>query len=203
MESFKIRASASSNLIPNARAKGEVLSQQTKTYAQTWLKECIYGVKNEFSSKYTEKGLLLEDLAIDKAISWLDIPFALKNEKYFEDDYFTGSPDLILDDEVIDIKCSYDCFTFPLFDSELPTKDYFYQVQVYMHLTGKKKARVVYLLLNTPETIESWKAKHDYDNIDKKYRIKYFKVNYDPKVIKELIFKVTEVRKYLKSIYNG
>src|SRR5690606_8548337 len=130
-------------------------------------------------------------------ISWLDIPFALKNEKYFEDDYFTGSPDLILEDEVIDIKCSYDCFTFPLFDTELPTKDYFYQVQVYMHLTGKKKARVVYLLLNTPETIESWKAKHDYDSIDKKFRIKSFEVDYDPEVIKELIFKVTEVRKYL------
>lgn len=202
MEIFKIRASASAKLIPNARAKGEVLSQTTKTYAQTWLKERIYGVKNEFSSKYTEKGLLLEDLAIDKAISWLDIPFALKNEKYFEDDYFTGSPDLILDDEVIDIKCSYDCFTFPLFDSELPTQDYFYQVQVYMHLTGKTKARVVYLLLNTPEAIESWEAKHDYDNIDKKFRIKSFEVNYDPEVIKELIFKVTEVRKYLKLIYN-
>ena len=31
-------------------------------------------------------------------------------------------------------------FSFPLFETELPEKDYFYQAQVYMHLTGKKKA---------------------------------------------------------------
>lgn len=202
MQEFKVRASASGKLAPNARKKGETLSQTTKTYAENWLKERIYGVKNEFSSKYTEKGTLMEDVAIDKAIEWLDIPFALKNEKQFEDDYFTGSPDVILEDEILDIKCSWDCFTFPLFEKELPSKDYYYQMQVYMHLTGKKKARVIYMLLNTPDNVSKYETKHNYDEIDKRWRVRTFEVKYDIEAINMLIMKVQEVRKYLKSINN-
>lgn len=200
MREFKIRASAAGKVATNPIAKKDLLSQTTISYVQDLLKESIYGIKKDFTSKYTDKGNKLEDEAIDKTITWLDLPFILKNEEQFEDEFFTGTPDLILEDEVIDIKNSWDCFTFPLFENELPTKDYFYQMQVYMHLTDKKKGRVVYLLLNTPDDVAPWESKYDYNSIDKKYRIKSFEINYDSEVIETLQNRILDIRKYIKTL---
>ena len=113
--------------------------------------------------------------------------------------FFCGTPDLILEDEVLDIKNSWDCFTFPLFENEIPTKDYFYQLQVYMHLTGKRKARLVYVLLNTPEDL-TWEKQNDYSSLDKKYRIKTFSIEYDESVIEDLKQRVINIREFIKTI---
>ena len=196
---FKIRASASGKIMTNSRSKSELLSETTKTYVKEWLIEKIYGFRKEIKSKYLTKGLKLEDTAIDKAIEWLDLPFTLKNEKFFEDDFFCGTPDLIVDNVVYDIKCSWDAFTFPLFENEIPNKDYFYQLQVYMHLTGCKKAVLTYVLLNTPEEL-TYEDKNNYDNMDKKYRIKTFEIDYSEEVIADLQQRVTNIREYLKTI---
>ena len=198
---FKIRASASGKIMTNSRSKSELLSETTKTYVKEWLIEKIYGFRKEIKSKYLTKGLKLEDTAIDKAIEWLDLPFTLKNEKFFEDDFFCGTPDLIVDNVVYDIKCSWDAFTFPLFENEIPNKDYFYQLQVYMHLTGCKKAVLTYVLLNTPEEL-TYEDKNNYDNMDKKYRIKTFEIDYSEEVIADLQQRVTNIREYLKTIKN-
>ena len=198
---FKIRASASGKVMISPRNKTELISETTKTYVKEWLIEKIYGVKKEIKSKYLNKGLKLEDTAIDKAIEWLDLPFAIKNEKFFEDDFFCGTPDLIVNDVVYDIKCSWDCFTFPLFEDEIPIKDYFYQLQVYMRLTGCKKAVLTYVLLNTPEEL-TYEEKHNYDSMDKKYRIKTFNIDYSEEVIADLQQRVTNIREYLKTIKN-
>lgn len=199
---FKIRASASGKIMTNARSKSELLSETTKTYVKEWLIEKIYGIRKEIKSKYLTKGLKLEDTAIDKAIEWLDLPFTLKNEKFFEDDFFCGTPDLIVNDVVYDIKCSWDAFTFPLFETEIPTINYKYQLQVYMHLTGCKKAVLTYVLLNTPEEL-TYEDKHNYDNMDKKYRIKTFEIDYSEEVIADLQQRVTNIREYLKTINHG
>lgn len=195
---FKIRASASGKIMTNARSKTELLSETTKTYVQEWAKEHIYGIRKEIKSKYLTKGLKLEDTAIDKAIEWLDLPFTMKNEKFFEDEFFCGTPDLIVNDVVYDIKCSWDAFSFPLFEKEIPTKDYFYQLQVYMHLTGCKKAVLTYVLLNTPDEL-TYEEKHNYDNMDRQYRIKTFEIEYSEEVIADLQQRVTNIREFLKS----
>lgn len=197
IHTFKARASEAGKLMLLPRSKSETLSETTKSYLQDWLKESIYGYRKEIKSKYLDKGTLMEDEAIAKAIEWLDLPFVLKNEQGFEDEFFTGTPDIVTDTEVLDIKCSWDAYTFPLFEDEIPTKDYFYQLQVYMHLTGRKAARLVYVLLNTPEQI-TWETPHDYSALDRKYRIKTFEVSYDPAVIEALKGKVEEARGYIQ-----
>lgn len=198
MEQFKCRASAAGKLLATPRNKNEQLSETTKSFIQEWLKTQIYGYKKEISSKAINKGLEYEDMAIDKAIEWLDLPFAIKNQQRFSDEFFTGEPDLILQDEVIDVKCSWDCFTFPLFDTEIPTSDYETQVQVYMHLTGKKKARVVYILLTTPETYSS--PEWSYDHLETKYRIKEYRFEYDPEIIEKLKTRVELCRNYINEL---
>ena len=199
MKTFLARASSAEKLMTAPRNKSEALSETTKSYIKEWLIEQIYSFRKEIKSKYIDKGNKLEDTAIDKAIEWLDLDFVMKNEESFEDEYFTGTPDIITNDEILDTKCSWDAYSFPLFDKELPNKDYFYQMQVYMHLTGKKKARVVYVLLNTPDEL-TWEEKHDYSNMDKKYRIKDFVVEYDAEIIATLQEKVKEARKFIETI---
>jgi len=198
MEQFKVRASGAGQVMTNARSKSELISKTTLTFVENWLKERLYGYQQEIRSKYIDKGNQLEDLAIDTAIELLDLEFILKNTDTFEDEFFTGTPDLVTSDEVLDVKCSWDAYTFPLFDDEIPTKDYYYQLQVYMHLTGKKKARLVYVLLDTPETM-IYEIKREYGHLDKSLRIKTFDVTYDPEVISELQNRVKTIREILKS----
>jgi len=195
MKQFKLRASAAGTLVPNG--KGSLLSVGGKTYLKEWVISQLYGVEKQIKSKYIEKGVVMEDQAIDFCVKALDLQFALKNEQRFEDDYFTGEPDMILDDLIIDIKNSWDCFTFPLLETEIPNMDYYWQLQVYMHLTGKRKAKLVYILLDTPAT--QWEAGIIYDVPDS-MRIKTFDVNYDPSVIQDLAAKVIEARNYINNL---
>ena len=196
---FKLRASAGGKLATNPRSKTELLSETTKTYIKEWLTEQIYGVKKEISSKYLTKGIELEDEAIEYLVANSDLPFFLKNDERFEDEYFVGTPDIVTDEFIIDIKCSWDCFTFPLFEEEIPNKDYFYQLQIYMHLTGVKKAKLVYILMNTPQEL-SYELVHDYSGIEASKRIKTFEFDYDENVIKDLIEKVKISRNYIKQL---
>lgn len=197
LKEFKQRASSAGKLATNPRSKGEVLSQTTKSYLEEWLKSEIYGIKKQIKSKYLDKGNAVEDAAIEYAAKELGWLFAEKNEEFFEDEYFCGTPDVILDDIIIDIKSSWDCFSFPLFDHDIPNMDYFYQLQVYMHLTGKMKAQLCYVLMNTPEGL-SYDEPQDYSEIDSKYRIKTFDIEYDIKVINKLIERVKISRQYIK-----
>jgi len=192
MNEFKIRASASGKLATSPRNKSETLSETTKSYLKEWLIEQKYGYKNELNNKYVYRGLADEDEAINKAIELLDLPFVLKNEYRFENDYFTGTPDLIIDDFVFDIKCSWSCFTFPILENDIPNKDYLYQLQVYMALTGLKKAKLVYVLLDN-EAIN-----HFYPSDCK--RVKVFEVDYDQSIIDMLIERVKESRIYLNNL---
>ena len=192
-QNFKIRASAGGKLMTEPRAKSETLSETTKSYLKEWAISEMFGVKNEIKSKYTERGLQDEDKAIDLMMTVLDLPFTIKNEQYFENDYFCGTPDLIVGDTVYDAKCVWSCFTFPIFEKELQNKDYFYQLQIYMHLTGCKKAVLSYVLLDNDV------IGHKYQ-VEPKQRIKTFEFEYDPEVIEKLKEKVILSREFLKQL---
>ena len=192
-QNFKIRASAGGKLMTEPRAKSETLSETTKSYLKEWAICQMFNVQNEIKSKYTERGIQDEDKAIDLMMTVLDLPFTIKNEQYFENDYFCGTPDLIIGDTVYDAKCVWSCFTFPIFEKELQNKDYFYQLQIYMHLTGCKKAVLSYVLLDN-EAIP-----HIYE-VEPKQRVKTFEFDYNPEVIEKLKNKEIECRNFLKQL---
>lgn len=219
MQEFKIRASAIGKIMPNGKG---FLSKTTESYCQEWTKEQIYGKRKEFTSKYTEKGIIMEDTAIDMFSDYYDKGMLLKNDKYYESDYITGTPDIVLNDCVIDVKCSWDCFTFPLFDDDVPNKDYYWQLQGYMHLTGVDKAILTYVLIDTPANIiereayfhcknngyddldddilKEFKDKMTYKSIDRKYLIKVFEIEKNNDDINAIIERVKECRNYIKTI---
>lgn len=157
----------------------------------------------------------MEDESIDYIAEQLDYAFLTKNEEYFENDHMCGTPDIILSDHLIDIKNSYTPATFPLFDDELKTKDYYYQGQVYMELTGRKHYKVIYTLMNTPihlvekearsycyaegielddNILKQFIDRHNWDNVKDEYKIKVFEFDYDPEVIEKIKERVEECR---------
>jgi hypothetical protein len=222
MKEFKTRCHKLGKLMTSPKSKGEVLSQTAKTCIKEQAIEYKYGIKKDFSSRYTDKGLLQEELAIEMASQVLNLPFALKNTEYFENEFIKGTPDLILEDEIIDIKCSWDGTTFPWFEDELPNKDYFWQLVGYMWLTGRSKARVVYCLVDTPEDIvqdeirrTSWKkfeidvteetenevrAKHEFSHISENKRVRAFQVELNDANIEQVKEKLLHAREYYNEL---
>ena len=222
MKEFKIRCSAIGSIMTNARSKSETLSETTKKYCQEWLKEQIYNKKKQFSSKYTDKGNVVEDDSLDFVAEQLGLGMLIKNEEFFENDFLRGTPDAITNDFIIDVKNSWDCFTFPLFETEVPNKDYYYQAQGYMALTGVKKYKLIYTLMDTPKhLIEKeayWYCKNNgfdqldegiladftdrmtFDNIEDKYRIKIFEIDYNEEVVNDIKERVNECKNYINQI---
>ena len=198
LKEFKIRCSKIGDIMTNPRSKSEKLSVTCKTYLQNWVKEQIYGTEKVIKSKYLTKGIEVEQLSIDYYADERSLGFVLKNEDYFSNDFMEGTPDLLIPDEVLEFKSSWDCFTFPLFDTEID-KAYWMQIQGYLHLTGRKHGKLVYTLQNTPDELE-WDEPVDYSNISSEFRIKEFPVEYDQDFIKQVEQRVIECREYIKQL---
>lgn len=222
---MKIRCSALGRLMTAPRNKTELLSQTTKSYIQELVLEQKYGIKKEFSSKYTDKGLQCEDEAITLVNDVLGLGFIYKNEERFNNEWITGTPDVNTNEILLDVKCSYEAHTFPFFETEIPTKDYFYQLQGYMWLTGKKEALLCYCLVNTPLEIvedeirrEHWKhhkidedleirdfvqKKHNFDYIPDDRKVKVFKIERDETVIWKIQEQVEQARIYFNALMEA
>ena len=220
---LKIRCSSIGKIMTNSRSKTETLSKTCKTYLQELAVEEMYGKRKEFSSRYTDKGNEVEDDAIKLCENVLDLGFMIKNEEHFENDYLTGTPD-VNTDIILDVKSSWDATTFPFFAEDIPNKDYFYQLQGYMALTGKTEAYLCYCLVNTPtlmvedevrrahwkehlidesdELREHVEAQHNFDNIPAEKRIKTFIIDYDEQVVKSIYERVEECRKYYATLIS-
>jgi hypothetical protein len=208
---FRCRCSALGQLMTPAKAKGGGLSETAKSMLVTWYKEKLYGRKKEIQSKYMTKGNTCEDAAIEY-INKLYGTDHKKNEDHFEDTYLHGTPDIIGEDVILDIKNSWDFTTFPLFSSYLPNRDYMYQLQGYMMLTGKRKGAIVYTLMDLPDdqieleyrrsggtglVTPEFKANYKYADIADKLRVKRFDIDYDEELATAVLDKVEEARKFI------
>ena len=222
---MKIRCSAIGKIMTNPKTKGESLSQTTKTYLQELAVEEIYGIRKEFSSRYTDKGNEVEELSIALCNDVLDLGFIYKNEENYSNDWISGTPDVNTDEILLDVKSSWDVTTFPFFDTELTNKMYFYQLQGYLWLTNKTEALLCYCLIDTPLQIvedeirrEHWKAslieensdlrafvesKHTFGHIPKEKRLKTFKIVKDDAIIENIKTRIEECREYYDILINN
>ena len=219
---MKIRCSAIGKIMTNPKSKGEALSQTTKSYLQELAITEVYGIRKEFSSRYTDKGNEVEELSIALCNDVLETGFLYKNEDHFTNDWITGTPDVNTKEILLDVKSSWDATTFPFFDTELKNKDYFYQLHGYMWLTGKTESLLCYCLIDTPLQIvedeirrEHWKAslieensdlrafvqsKHTFGHIPKEKRLKTFKIAKDDEVIEAIKTRIEQCREYYNEL---
>jgi hypothetical protein len=215
---MKVRASQIGKIMATPRKAGEVLSEMAKTYVHDLVLEEKYGIKKEFSSRYTDKGNEVEEIGIALVNEVLNYKFIYKNYDYFENDWIKGTPDVNTDEVLLDVKCSWDATTFPFFETEVPNKDYFYQLQGYMWLTGKQESILAYCLINTPALMVEdeirrahWKfnlieentelrkdveSKHVFDHIPEHKRVKYWFIRRDEAVIEKIKERVELCREY-------
>ena len=206
------------------RDKPPELSEGAKTYCREWLREILLKRRSDIRSKYTDKGNLVEDESIDfiSVRDFFEAGHYEKNEKFFENEFTQGTPDLITDTEVWDMKNSWDHDTFPLLDDKVPKSDYYYQLQVYMGLTERKKAKLIYTLMDTPDHLiereikftmtysnktEDEIRKHFYDtmrftDIPEKLRYKEFSIEYHEPTLLKLHSKVKLCREYIEGLVN-
>lgn len=192
-----------------------------KTFLQQWALEQIYGRQQEFSNKYTEKGIQCEAEAIELFNELRGVK-AKKNTERRENNWITGEPDLVGSGEIADIKNSWSVFTFPLFDTKIPESDYYYQLQGYMALFDKPKASVNYCLIDAPESLidaaalmqsrkigssevdadlyEEVRAKMTYGDIPKELKLKRFEFERNDNVIAAIHNQVELCREYLDTL---
>lgn len=141
----------------NADKAAGKLSKTTENYLKEIYREWKYKRRNEFTSKYTDKGLQMEESGIT-LYSRITKTFYKKNDERLNNKFITGEPDFH-DGETIttckkgtDIKCSWSLFTFPYHDEEIEDS-HFWQNHGYTYLTGAEQWGTAYCLVNTPGSI--------------------------------------------------
>jgi hypothetical protein len=109
-----------------------------------------------------------------------------------------------------------------MFDKELKNKDYFWQMQAYMMLTGHEESELVYCLTNTPFQIvedevrrahwklnlidedldvrEAVQASHNFDHLPDTLRVKRFIIKRDNEALERVKQRVEIAREYYESL---
>lgn len=148
---YKFRPSSLGKLMTDPRSKSESISETTKSYLLEIYIEEEYGRKKDITNKFIEKGLLTEEDSLGLIGKHYGQLF-IKNKEKLANEFITGTPDITpaqIPDLVIDAKSSFDIWTFAKADGT--DKDYYWQGQGYMWLTGRSKFDLAYCLNDTPE----------------------------------------------------
>lgn len=151
-----IRSSSVGYLMTEPQSKADKEAGLLSKTAQRHLLDVYiaqkYGRVRDIQTKQMKKGVAVEQDSIDMLSKLLSVEFS-KNEERYSNAYVTGLPDIVDNGMVIDIKSSYDLWTFM---GNLPDKLdslYYWQLMSYMWLTDAKCGYIAYCLSNTPDNI--------------------------------------------------
>ena len=110
-----------------------------------------YGRNTEIESRYTNKGLMVEEDSLTLYSRFKKRIFT-KNEERLNNFWIAGTPDVIKE-HIVDAKSSWDIFTFFRQNIKKLNKNYYWQMQGYMDLTGSETSTLAYCLIDTPEVL--------------------------------------------------
>ena len=192
MKLFKARPSSLGKLMSKSKKPGE-LSQTCITYLKEWYSED----KEEITSKYFTKGILLENEAIEFASKVLYGGIkAYKNEDIYSNEWLVGTPDVILENSIIDTKCSWNRKT--LLDSALELNtDYEWQLRAYLFLCNKEYATLFYYLGDTPAAA-NYGTKVSYSHLEDFERWVSYEFKRDLSIEQDIIERVELCRAWLQ-----
>jgi hypothetical protein len=148
-----IRASSVGYLMTDPQSKADKEAGMLSKTAQRHLLDVYiaekYGRKRDIQTKQMKKGIEVEDQSIELLNKYWGTSYS-KNQDRYTNGFITGHPDILDSGKVVDIKSSYDLWTFL---GNLPDKLdslYYWQLMSYMWLTGATKGHIAYCLSNTP-----------------------------------------------------
>jgi len=131
------------------------LSETAKTYIKGLVKEKIFMYDTEVTSKQMEKGLLVEDKAIELYNSIFFKNYE-KNTIKMHNDFIQGTCDIDAPSKIIDIKSSWTLETFPATKEEGKNEDYEWQGRGYMWIYDKPFFELAYCFIDTPDSLLDW-----------------------------------------------
>jgi hypothetical protein len=194
----KFRASSLAEIMTDPKSKSDILSVGAKTAIEKLAKQLVYGYDEEVSSKYMEKGILVEDQSI-----------ALYNEVFFtshkknterkENAWITGECDIATPSKIIDIKSPWSLATFPATSERGQDKTYEWQGRAYMWLWDVDQFEVAYCLVNTPEELVGYEQPelHFVDHITPDLRVTRVIYERDKSLEEKIMQRVTDANAYL------
>ena len=148
-----IRASSVGYIMVDPQSKADKEAGVLSKTAQRHLLDVYiaekYGRKRDIQTKQMKKGIEVEDQSIELLNKYWGTSYS-KNQDRYTNGFITGHPDILDSSKVVDIKSSYDIWTFL---GNLPDKLdslYYWQLMSYMWLTGATKGHIAYCLSNTP-----------------------------------------------------
>lgn len=233
----KIRCSALGMIMTDPREKAKDLSVTCESYLDELADNIEWGTQKDIVARAITKGLMVEEDSITLHSLYRQkkgiIKFMRKNEERISNDFISGTPDLWEGESiqnatlVIDVKSSWDSITFRK-SSRSITKNYFYQLQGYMALTGAKESILAYCLIDTPEALiqdeikkAQWKigaiddSTPEFQELEAKIRknmtfsnrplekrVHEFVIKRDDEVIKNIYTRVSMCRNWLTRNYG-
>ena len=205
------RCSSLHKLIGDGRSKAAVISDTAKSAIRDIVKEDLYGFRSFTGNQYTQKGNLLEDLAIEMS-GKMRLRNYQKHVGRVENELITGECD-VLDLErklIIDTKCTWDIGTHPFFADEAMEKvkkaGYDVQMQAYMWLYGCDVANIDFWLFPCPpEILKDWDDIDQLDYLVEKIDIRDRKttvvIERDEAIIQKIKDKVPHCQEYYAKLF--
>ena len=200
---MKFRASQLGKLMTSSRTKGEALGQTAKSYIIEQAKQDFYDYKVELTNKYLMKGIHQEQDSID-LLNAVRFESYKKNEKREENEWLTGSCDIITEDLIIDVKTSWSLETFPATNYELKDLSlYEWQGRAYMWLYDMPTFELSYVMVSTADDLlsdyDSY-AIHKVDHIDPAKRITSIRFERDKELEIQMAVRLIEATQFYKEV---
>jgi len=205
------RCSSLHKLIGDGRSKAAVISDTAKSAIRDIVKEDLYGFRSFTGNQYTQKGNLLEDLAIEMSGKMRYRNYQ-KHVGRVENELITGECD-VLDLErklIIDTKVTWDIGTHPFFQDEAMEKakkaGYDVQMQAYMWLYDCDVANIDFWLFPCPpELLKDWddidQLVHLVEKIDIRERKTTVTIERDEAVIQKIKDKIPHCQNYYEQLF--
>lgn len=201
MTSIRFRASSLASIMTEPKSKGEVLSAGAKTELESVAKELVYGYSRSFSSKYTEKGEMVEQDSIDLYNS-VFFTNHVKNTERKSNEWITGECDIFTGSKIIDIKSSWSLQTFPATAAAGRDTGYEFQVRGYMWLWDCDEAEVAYCMVSTPEELRGWEPEeiHEVGLIPEVLRVTRIQYTRDKAIEQRIREKVEAANEFIDQL---
>lgn len=231
LENVLIRCSSLGSLFTEPQSKADkeagLLSKTARTHLVEVYARELWGCEKQLQTKQMQKGTEAEEEAIT-LLSRVDRTLYTKNEERRNNDWITGCADIVEPELIADTKCSWDAFTFlPKLIEEID-KGYEFQMQGYMWLYDKPRAKISYCLVNTPESIiegekyrlsrsmdvvtdespdflrvwEKQARNYRFDHIPVELRVINHYVERDEEIIEKIPSKVLRAREFLAELHQ-
>ena len=205
------RCSSLHKLIGDGRSKAAVISDTAKSAIRDIVKEDLYGFRSFTGNQYTQKGNLLEDLAIEMS-GKMRLRNYQKHVGRVENELITGECDVLdlKNKLIIDTKCTWDIGTHPFFADEAVEKvkkaGYDVQMQAYMWLYGCDVANIDFWLFPCPpELLKDWddidQLVHLVEKIDIRDRKTTVVIERDEAVIQKIKDKIPHCQNYYEQLF--